>query len=626
MSFLSPLFLFGAAAAAVPLVLHLLKREPEPRVKFAAVRLLKQAPVEHADRRHLRQLWLLALRVATLVLLALAFARPFFGSSLAFGSSGATVVALDTSYSMSAPGRFERARRLAKEAISRVPAGEAVGVITFADEAELVVKPSADRVMAESAIDKATATFGATRYRAALATAARALAGRRGVVIVITDLQAGGWDAGARAAFPESSRIEVVDVGELPPNLAVTTVREAGDRVMAGVRNSATTPREARLSLFIDDRAAGTASVSIGASQSADVTFSPVPRGLIARVEVGDGGGLQADNVRYAIGGPPRPPVLVVTATGDAAREAFYVQQALVAGAPGGSAYDVVTTGGAELSSWSDDRVRSNAAIILLSTRGLDRRARELLSAYVRGGGGMLIAAGQDIDGDVVAGVLGGNATLHMTTVKAKVEERTLAPEDVRHPVFLPFGDNAASLGLVRFRSVSEVGGAGCETVARFTTGESALLDCTAGDGHTLVLASDLDNRGNDFPLHTTFVPFVHEAVRYLASHRAQTVEYLVGEVPAGVAPTPGIAMLPTDETARSPRRIAVNVDPREGDPARISADEFQAAVTRLKDEGVSESRLEARQHEERQHLWRYLLVVMISALVLEGMVARRTV
>ena len=46
MSFLSPLFLVGAAAAAVPIVLHLLKREPEARVKFAAVKLLQHAPVE----------------------------------------------------------------------------------------------------------------------------------------------------------------------------------------------------------------------------------------------------------------------------------------------------------------------------------------------------------------------------------------------------------------------------------------------------------------------------------------------------------------------------------------------------------------------------------------------------
>src|SRR3984893_12398776 len=116
LSFLAPVFLAGAAAAAVPIVLHLLKREPEARVKFAAVKLLKKAPVEHTQKRHLRELILLALRIATLALLALAFARPFFASGAAIGSAGVTDVALDTSYSMSAPGRFERARQLAKDA------------------------------------------------------------------------------------------------------------------------------------------------------------------------------------------------------------------------------------------------------------------------------------------------------------------------------------------------------------------------------------------------------------------------------------------------------------------------------------------------------------------------------
>src|SRR5207247_8780388 len=128
LSFLSPLFLAAAATAAVPIILHLLKREPEPRVKFAAVRLLKNAPVELTEKRHLRELLLLALRIAALVLLALAFARPFFASGAALGASGVTMIAIDASYSMSAPRRMERARELAKEAIARAPAGDRIGV------------------------------------------------------------------------------------------------------------------------------------------------------------------------------------------------------------------------------------------------------------------------------------------------------------------------------------------------------------------------------------------------------------------------------------------------------------------------------------------------------------------
>jgi len=117
LTFLSPLFLVGAAAAAVPIVLHLLKREPEPRVKFSAVKLLKHAPVEDTEKHRLRELLLLALRVAALVLLALAFARPFIPSGQAVTRGGVTIVALDISHSMAAPGRFERARQLAQGAM-----------------------------------------------------------------------------------------------------------------------------------------------------------------------------------------------------------------------------------------------------------------------------------------------------------------------------------------------------------------------------------------------------------------------------------------------------------------------------------------------------------------------------
>src|SRR5437868_7008096 len=125
LSFLSPLFLVGAAAAAVPIVLHLLKREPEARVQFAAVKLLKKAPVEG---------------------------------------------------------------------------------------------PGADRVLARAAIDQAAAGFGATRYRAALSTAAQHFGGRHGTIVVVTDLQETGWDAGDRALVPDKTSVDVVDVGAPPPN------------------------------------------------------------------------------------------------------------------------------------------------------------------------------------------------------------------------------------------------------------------------------------------------------------------------------------------------------------------------------------------------------------------------
>jgi hypothetical protein len=72
-------------------------------------------------------------------------------------------------------------------------------------------------------------------------------------------------------------------------------------------------------------------------------------------------------------------------------------------------------------------------------------------------------------------------------------------------------------------------------------------------------------------------------------------------------------------------RAIAVNVDPRESDPARLSMDDFQSAVTRLKDTGALETRGEARQQEDQQHLWQYALAAMAILLAAEGVLAART-
>jgi hypothetical protein len=628
LSFLAPAFLAGAFAAAIPLVLHLLKREPEPRVKFAAVKLLKQAPVEYTERRHLRELLLLALRIGVLVLLALAFARPFLPSGAALASSGTTIVALDTSFSLSAPGRFEHAKQMAKDAIARVPSSDTVGVVTFADDAEIVAKPGEDRVLAASAIDRATVGFGATRYRAALSAAAQTLAGRAGTIVVVTDLQESGWDAGDRASIPEGAKIEILDVGEPPPNFAVTSVRAQTDRLIATVRNAAPRVREARVHLTIDGRPAGDATITLAPNQSAEATFAGAPRGTAAAVTVDDPEGLRADNVRYAVLNAAKPPsVLLVTGSGDAGRDAFYVQQALAAGGPAGNGYEVSSIGAAALSSTDSDSLSQHPAVMLLSTRGLDRRGREVLASYARNGGGLFIAAGPDVDGDVIADVLGQGSTLRVAAANtAKPAPRVLAPADARHPVFQRFAASSATFGLVTFQNATRISGSDCQTLARFTTGETALLECPAGDGRALVLASDLDNRWNDFPLHASFVPFLHEAVRYLGSARTRGVEYLVADAPAAAKRAPGVVTIA--DTARpnaAPRRIAVNVDPRETDPSRLSVDDFQSAVTRLKDAGASEARVEARQQEDRQHLWQYALALMAAMLVAEGLLAART-
>src|SRR3712207_4358869 len=113
MSFLYPAFLLGALAITVPIALHLLRRDVAPEVPFSAVRLLQGSPITRTRRRRLRDLVLLAARIAALTLLAFAFARPY----LAAGEAARLhIVAVDRSYSMGGAERFARAQELARAA------------------------------------------------------------------------------------------------------------------------------------------------------------------------------------------------------------------------------------------------------------------------------------------------------------------------------------------------------------------------------------------------------------------------------------------------------------------------------------------------------------------------------
>src|SRR5205823_7996899 len=159
-------------------------------------------------------------------------------SDLSATTARLTVVAIDTSLSMSAPASFARARQLSADAIRQAPDGDDVAVVVFADRSDVLVRPTRDRDLATSGIAALTPGFGSTSYAAGLAAAGELFKGRAGAIAVVTDLQASGWDAGNHAAVPEAVVVDVKDAGPPAENVAVDSIRADGERVVASVRNT----------------------------------------------------------------------------------------------------------------------------------------------------------------------------------------------------------------------------------------------------------------------------------------------------------------------------------------------------------------------------------------------------
>jgi len=592
LSFLSPLFLIGAIAAAVPILLHLFHRKTEVVIDFPAVGLLKRAPVQQHRRRRLRELLLLALRVVALLLLALSFARPYFAGAAAPDTVPLTVIAVDTSMSMSAPGQMDRARAAATKAVAAVPASHALALLGFGDAATVVVEPTTDRSAITSAIARLQAGAAGTRFRTALARSSEIIGTREGHVVIVSDLQQSGWESNDDGGLPDGVGIEVISVPPPAGNLAVTSAERRDRRIVASIQNFGNTEIKTPVRLVAGGKELAKTDVVMAARGAVDAELLGSLSGSEAEVRVDDATGYQADNTRRVLLDPsPAIPIAVVVADPTGSTGGLYVERALTV-AGDGHEFAVEVRDGREVTKWTDADQSRIAAMFVLGTRTLDRKGRDAISNYLNRGGQVLLAMGPDVDPGTLADVVG--AKLSFDEEPVQTAGATMIATDSRHPIFRPFLNPSGPLGDVQVEQHRRLKDQGDRTVlARFSGGDAALTEQAVGRGRLIVFTSDLDNEWSRFPLNPAFVPFAVETARYLTkSHR--------------------------------PQQTAAPVDIRESNPAATTVEEFKNAIERTTRTGLLEARNAAREVEDRQRWWQVGLVIMLVALAGEALVGRR--
>ena len=225
MNLAAPGFLAAAfAVAAAVVALHLLVLRPPPASRLPTARFVPPAPSMVRRRETWPQdRWLLALRVATILLAGLAFSRPSLGGRRA---PSARIVALD----LSAPAARDSARRYLG------PSDVAIAFDTAA------------RIVPNDSLGKLGRASGASALSAALIAARRAAAQIRAdsiELIVISPFAASAFDAATaaiRAQWPAA--IHVVRVTQpvatlpharvqwTPPDGAIDTI---GGVIMDGI-------------------------------------------------------------------------------------------------------------------------------------------------------------------------------------------------------------------------------------------------------------------------------------------------------------------------------------------------------------------------------------------------------
>jgi len=201
MTFLNPLLLFGLAAAAIPVILHLLNLRKLRTVDFSTLAFLKELQQSKVRRLKLRQILLLIIRTLMIVFIVLAFARPALEGSLpsAFGSKASSTIAivLDDSYSMAAADesgeRFSGARQAALNVLSLLKEGDAAYFLKLSDLPRITVEPAThDFGLLADIIGKAKPSFVSRTQHEGLAAAIRIMEASQDVnreIYLIGDFQ-----------------------------------------------------------------------------------------------------------------------------------------------------------------------------------------------------------------------------------------------------------------------------------------------------------------------------------------------------------------------------------------------------------------------------------------------------
>ncbi len=569
-SFLNPGFLWALPLASIPILIHFLSKRRLPEIRFPTIMFLRALEPREIRRLRLREILLLILRTLAMILLICAFARPSVEPKGATTRAAAAVaVVLDDSESMGALDeqtrpRIEGARARGLAIVDAARPGDEIGITTTTAADAPLANRSGDRVRLTRIVRQLGATWLPGAMDAALERARRFLERsplKSRELYVISDFQATNVTREAREKLAlisrsgprvfllpvVASRIANHAIEDLDPELRpgpqgkglemrarmVNHADAPSDRLAVRARRGDALIGGGDVSLLADESRWASLPIDWRAGEAAGVGADS--RGKAPVVVESDVDALAGDDRRYAVlGAPRRLRVLRIVESRDGAPPSRFTALALDPAQDGSGGYAVET--GTPASLLAISRAREDV-VILEDIASLSGDAETRLRAFLREGGGAVIALGPHSDLDyygmkLFSGLV--DLSIDGTERAAEGQSFELRARAPAHPILEGLALSVGSpltrsklTALARARVTSPK----AETVVATTGG----LPVVVAAPQIAVFLGSLSDDWGDLPYSGAFVPLV----RGLVDHAARTSSpesldrALVGRPPA---------------------------------------------------------------------------------------------
>jgi hypothetical protein len=534
-TFLTALALAVAVFAVAPYLAHRLRRRRAEEQAFPPARLVQATKPTARRRSRLEDRALFATRAAAVVLLAVLGATPLVRCSRlslqrSSGASVAMAIVVDDSMSMraaSASGRsrFERARQAALEILASAREGDAVAIVLAGAPARVGLAPTTDLETARSALQALTESDRATDLDGALYLAHDLVSSlpqsdRR--TVVLSDLADGHPDAPPLGeSSPEPVWIALPELRAEGVDCTIARAQRSGAKVLVTLRCGPGASAAGR-DVVVEDghgKVLGQATPST-ANEATVLLASEDVSPAKARLTGADA--IAADDVA---------PVLPATARGSVAVVADANAEAVVTG--GAPIFERALSAlklDLDVRPIPDfpDRVEDLAGtlgVLLDDPPGLTPEQRRALSAYLDGGGVVLLALGPR----AASAPLG--ATLEPILKRAVAWSETSAagadPASVTGEM-ASSGQSLADLHAARRAVLAADDAPTFEPFAKWADGPPLVARKTVGRGDVWIVTLPISLDASDLALRPAFLALLQGFARE-AQDREATKQSVVG-------------------------------------------------------------------------------------------------
>ena len=453
--FLMGSILFGSLLAVIPLVIHMLRKQKSEPIAWGAMQFLLETPLKARRRRSIDNWLLMLIRMAILVFLAFALARPMIrGNSFVSSTPMDVAVVIDHSFSMGRRGTpdaggngtlFDNGVRVAEKLTAMLPASATVSIVLAEHSPKTITPLPTPMDASNKAADGAPRgewgsilqQLHATRPGITDANIPQAIEaatevinrGRnlRKMVLVVSDEQRSNWGIGSDAVWgpalagtrdssgtgtggipvyalpvsppPSMPNVSVSNLTIQPPFLGVHRPAQ----IAATIVNSGTTDlANIPLQLLIDGQTVATRQLpSLAPGHSNTITFDeyfPAAGSHWVRIKADVVDGLEADNAATAaVTVSPQLPVLLVDgelSKQAAARDAACLTFAMQPVDPSVDPTTLVVPHVISVADFDSARLDEYPIVILNDVPTLPTATVGRLSSYVQSGRGLWIILG----------------------------------------------------------------------------------------------------------------------------------------------------------------------------------------------------------------------------------------